>query len=62
MARFLRTQPKTYRFNANNFYIYYNIVAGSLIKTKKGLAWASVKTFKGLVSSSAKSDKGLTNI
>lgn len=33
--------------------------AGSLIKTKKGLAVASVKTFKGLAIASVKTDKGL---
>lgn len=33
--------------------------AGTSIKTKKGLVYASVKTFKGLVTASVKTDKGL---
>lgn len=37
-------------------------VAGSLIKTKKGLAYASIKTFKGLATASTKTDKGLANV
>ncbi len=42
--------------------VYYTAAASGVIKTKKGLAYASTKTYKGLATASTKTDKGVAAV